>query len=309
MKAEPIIMEETTIVKKSNALARAKRSADSIWIGRMVAIVASQVRKDDADFLEYEIPVPVILDTVNMPRGGKQYSDLIANIKKAMRMLVEIEDEREWRGYHLFDTCRYEKGSGVVQIKIHPDLKPHYLDLQRNFTRYPVAEYLALPSVYSQTLYEFLRSHDDQAECTISVAKLHEILCTPPSLQNFKDLRRRVLEKAHKDIHQRTKLKYEWEPLTASGQPVARGRKVEKIRFVFNHKKQDQAKAKARKTDQKKQSAKNNTLFLSAVQCAQAHKDQGGCGKLRGTQECCKACMESKKTVETELDLFDQKKE
>ena len=56
MKSEPIIMEENTLVKKSNALARAKRSADSIWIGRMVAIVASQVHTEDADFQEYEIP-------------------------------------------------------------------------------------------------------------------------------------------------------------------------------------------------------------------------------------------------------------
>ena len=307
MKSEPIIMEENTLVKKSNALARAKRSADSIWIGRMVAIVASQVHTEDADFQEYEIPVPVILDTVKVSTGGKKYKDLIANIKKAMRMLVEIEDERAWRGYHLFDTCLYVKGSGVVQVKIHPDLKPHYLDLKKNFTRYPVAEYLCLPSVYSQTIYEFLRSHDDQVEYTITVAKLHEMLCTPPSLQNFKDLRRRVLEKAYKDIHKRTTLKYEWEPLTATGQPVKRGRKVEKIRFVFSQKKKIQVKTKKKRADNQKQSTQNNALFLAAVQCAAQHPD--GCGQLRGTKDCCKACMEQKKKpVETELKLFDQER-
>lgn len=303
MKAESIIMEEQTLVKKSNALARAKRSADSIWIGRMVAIVASQIHTEDADFFEYEIPVPVILNTVNTPKGGKQYKDLIANIKKALRMIVEIEDEREWRGYHMFDTCRYVKGSGVVQVKIHPDLKPHYLDLKKNFVKYPVAEYLCLPSVYSQTIYEFLRSHNDQAEYTITVAKLHEMLCTPPSLQNFKDLRRRVLEKAYKDIHKRTTLKYEWEPLTTTGQPVKRGRKVEKIRFVFSQKKKAQVQTKAKRADQQKQSKTNNSLFLAAVQCAAQHPD--GCGHLRGTKDCCKTCMEPKKTVETELNLFD----
>lgn len=253
MKAEPIIMEEQALVKKSNALARSKRSSDSIWIGRMVAIVASQVHTEDADFLEYEIPVQVILNTVNVSTGGKKYKDLIANTKKAMRMLVEIEDEREWRGYHLFDTCRYVKGSGVVQVKIHPDLKSHYLDLKKNFVKYPVAEYLSLPSIYSQTLYEFLRSHDDQVEYTITVAKLHEMLCTPPSLQNFKDLRRRVLEKAYKDIHKRTTLKYEWESLTATGQPVKRGRKVEKIRFVFSPQKRYRYRPR-----QKKRISENN---------------------------------------------------
>jgi len=307
VKAKSIIVEEQTLVKKSNSLARAKRSADSIWIGRMVAIVASQIHTEDADFFEYEIPVPVILNTVNTPKGGKQYKDLIANIKKALRMIVEIEDELEWRGYHMFDTCRYVKGSGVVQVKIHPDLKPHYLDLKKNFVKYPVAEYLCLPSVYSQIIYEFLRSHDDQAEYTISVEKLHKMLCTPPSLRKtFGGFKRRVLEKAHKDIHKRTTLKYEWEPITATGQPVKRGRKVEKIRFVFNQKKKAQVQTKTKRADQQKQSKTNNTLFLAAVQCAADHPD--GCGQLRGTHDFCKVCMELKKTVETELDLFNQEK-
>lgn len=274
-----IMPQNTDLVKKSNALARAKRSSESIWIGRMVAIVASQIHTDDADFKEYQIPVPVILDTTNKSRSGQFYDDLIKSVKKAMGMVVEFEDEKEWRGYHMFDTCRYVKGSGVVNVKIHPDLKPQYLELKKNFTQYRLTEYLALPSVYSQTLYEYLRSWDDKPEHTEPIEKLHEMLCTPPSMQkNFGELKRRVLDKAHKDIHKYTKLKFEWEP-------VKRGRKVVKVRFIFNTKKAAQAKAKAKREDNNKIVVKNRAAFLQAAACAAA-----GCPG-RGSKPFCSACF------------------
>ena len=45
------------IVKKSNALARARWSADSVWEPRLVALLASKVKQDDEDFQTYEIPI------------------------------------------------------------------------------------------------------------------------------------------------------------------------------------------------------------------------------------------------------------
>ena len=75
-------------------------------------------------------------------------------------------------------------------------------------------EFLLLPSIYSQRIYEFLKSWDDKPETIISVLDLHEMLNTPNSFRaNFTEFRRWVLEKAHKDISKYTKLIYEWEPI------------------------------------------------------------------------------------------------
>lgn len=62
---------------------------------------------------------------------------------------------------------------------------------------------------------------------TVSVIELHEMLDTPESFRtNFKELRRWVLEKAHKDIVGKTQLYYEWEP-------IKRGRAIIAVRFIF----------------------------------------------------------------------------
>ncbi|NDY74573.1 hypothetical protein DO021_22160 [Desulfobacter hydrogenophilus] len=308
-----IIMNRNQIVKKSNALCRARHTTDSIWIGRLAAIVAAQVRKDDKEFQIYKIPVQQMLAAAGISRTGSIYRDLLPIAEKAMQKTIRIEEEGEWVLYTLFSKCRYKRGDGFVTVRFDPDLKLHFLNLGEkvNFTEYALIEYMSLQSTYSQHLFEYLMSWNDRPIVEIELAELHEKLATPPGSRvrkNFYDFERKILALAHKEIQKITSLRFEYEILNNKGQIRKKGQAAKIIRFVFSKGKVAKIAKRQKQADQKKQSAKNNTLFLSAVQCAQAHKDQGGCGKLRGTQECCKACMESKKTVETELDLFNQKK-
>ncbi len=289
MKGENIIIKDNTVVKKSNALARAIYPSDSVWVGRIVAIIASQVCRDDDDFKLYKIPIPDILAVTNVSRTGKIYNDLHIIAESLMGRVVKIEDDdgKGWSLYSLFSRITYRKGDGFLQARFDSDLKPHFLDLKKQFTMYSLAEYLSLPSTYSQRLYERLKSWSDCISNEINVTDLNEILGTPASMRsNFAEFRRGVLDKAYKDIHKHTKLKYEWEP-------IKKGRKVIKLRFVFGPKSKAKARARNKQIDNKKQSTKNNALFLTAVQCAADHPD--GCGRLRGTKDCCKVCMEPKK--------------
>lgn len=76
-------------------------------------------------------------------------------------------------------------------------------------------------------MFEVLKSWDDKPEITISLSSMHETLNTPESFRaNFAEFRRRVLEKAHKDITKETSFSYEWEP-------VKHGRAVTGVRFIF----------------------------------------------------------------------------
>jgi plasmid replication initiation protein len=137
-----------------------------------------------------------------------------------------------------------------------------------------------------------LRSWDECISTNISISDLQESLCAPASMRkNFGEFRRRVLDKAHKDIHKFTKLKYEWEP-------VKKGRKVVAVRFVMGKQSMKKAQDKARASSVKSslrydsQDRKRNndqaTSLLAAVQCA-----ADGCPG-RGSQPFCKACMEGK---------------
>ncbi|WP_170299815.1 replication initiation protein [Desulfobacter hydrogenophilus] len=274
------------MVCKSNALCRASWSPDSIWESRLVALIATQVREDDEDFKGYWVPVSDIINAAEIKKNGKVYKALDELTDKAMGRVIKIKESWGWNKYTLFSTCKFIKKDNAVILGFHPDLKPHYLALKKHFTKYALAEFLALPSTYSQRVYEILRSWDERDATKLSMEDLHEILCTPPSMRkNFGEFKRRVLDKALKDIEEKTPLRWRYEP-------IKKGRKVIAVRFFFGKKSRAKAESKAKKASQQKQSKTNNALFLAAVQCAADHPD--GCGQLRGTKNCCKICMEKK---------------
>ena len=109
------------------------------------------------------------------------------------------------------------------------------------------------------------------------------MLDTPESLKkNFKELRRWVLEKAHKDITGLTSLRYEWEP-------VKKGRAVVAVRFIFS-KRRALPVAKAKEAEaQAKGSTRNNRAFKAAVACAE-RKGQS-CTQQDNKPGVCAVCV------------------
>lgn len=272
------------IVKKSNAIARARWQPESIWEPRIVALVASKVRESDEDFQMYKIPVAELLGVSDENLSGKQYQDISRSIAHLGKATIRIEGTkpRNFRQYNIFAMCGYEDGYLIAGF--HPDLKPHFLNLKAQFTAYNLFEYLTLPSAYSQRIFEFLKSWANAPEVVVSVAELHEMLNTPESFRkDFRQFRTRVLEKAHKDILAYTSLRFEWEP-------VKIGRSVEKIRFIFNGGKKALAQKEQEKAKEEKRWRLSNQRFLRAVECA---KVKGGdCRTMDNMRIVCKLCRE-----------------
>jgi plasmid replication initiation protein len=273
------------IVKKSNALARARWSAESVWEPRLVALLASKVRADDTDFHVYEVPVTELMGKAEKNASGKTYQEVASVIDKIMGRIITIRDEvgRGWTKYNVFSRCRYRPEDGILELRFDPDLKPHYLNLQKNFAKWNLLEFLMLPSIYSQRIFEFLKSWDDKPETPpIPLADLHEMLNTPESLQRYPDFRRYVIEKAHKDITEKTTLSYEWEP-------VKQGRAVVAVRFIFAQKRALPVQKKKADNAIEKSSEKKNILYNQALAC---FKERGAaCEGGQQKKAVCEVCL------------------
>lgn len=259
------------IVKKSNALLRARWSPESIWEPRLVALLASKVRKDDHDFQVYEICVSELLGA---KYGGRDVKKISTVVDRVMSRVLTIKDDKGWTKYNVFVRCRFRSDDGVLELGFHPDLRPHYLGLQEFFATYNLMEFMLLPSTYSQRLFEVLKSWADKPECKISLSDLFGMLDVPPTLQRYPDFRRYVLEKAHKDITGKTSLRYDWEP-------IKQGRAVAGIRFTFGA-------ARSKEIASVKQTAassKNNDLLRKAVACFKS----GSCAPKNSRQ--CELCQ------------------
>ena len=78
------------IVKKSNALCRARWEVDSLYEPRLVALTASKVKRSDLDFQVYEIPLQ---DIIGDARGGKTYKIVESIIDNLMSKVITIRDK------------------------------------------------------------------------------------------------------------------------------------------------------------------------------------------------------------------------
>lgn len=262
--AKSELVEPREIVKADNTFFRVRCKVKNLIATRIVMAFASLVDESDLNenkrFLKYKIDAASIFDGIDA--GGNYYNQL----REAAYTLIDQKLEQRkhknhFKVYTLFSTIEYE--NGIITGEFHADLLPFFLGLKKQFTRMSLGQYLKLPSIYSQKIFGYLTSWSGTPEVEISVSDLHEMLDTPESLRkNFKELRRWVLEKAHKDITGLTSLQYEWEP-------VKKGRAVVAVRFIFSRRRATPISTKKATEAQARNSARNNRAYNAAAECAQ----------------------------------------
>lgn len=279
-----------TIVKKSNAIIRTRITVKSVEASRILAHLIACIRVDEKRTdVRYSVPAKDILPYL----GGDNYRHIKNTCKELAGAFAESE-EPDREGAHpeytvrpFFSELKYKKG--VITAMFNPVMKDYLFELKSCFTTYNLTEYLSLPSLYSQRTFEIVKSlaNVEGGEAIVSMADLHRFLDTPKSLQtDFAQFRRWVLEKAHKDITEKTSLKYEWEPVKV-------GRSVEKIRFIFSGGRKALALKELEAAKEEKRRRLTNARFLRAVECAKAKG--GDCRVMDNpVRIVCKLCREKK---------------
>lgn len=218
------------IIRKSNKLSRGIMVSKSVWDGRIINLLLTKIHAYDEDFFPYEIP---ITDVLGRSYGGSQLKELVASVRGLMSRPITIQENKDrTANYSIFSKCVIDTQKGVLELCFHPDLKPHLLELKEFYTKFYYEEFRSLNSIYSQNIYELLKSWQSANEVVIKLSDLHEKLTTPVSFRkNFKDFRRRVLEPARREIlgNPNSSIWFDWEEIKRG-----RGGKVESIRFVFS---------------------------------------------------------------------------
>lgn len=275
-----------TIVKKSNSIIRTRITLKDVEGSRILAHLIACIRTDDVQLKEaYAVSAKDILPHV----GGENYKRIKATCRELTAAFAETE-EPDPDGPHLiftaqpfFTKVQYRKG--VITATFNPSMRQYLLELKGCFTAFNLEEYLSLPSLYSQRIFEIVKSLEKSkgGEAVISMSDLHKFLDSPKSFQNnFKDFRRWVLEKAYRDIHELTKLRFEWEPVKV-------GRSVEKIRFIFSERRLPLAQKEQDNAKEEKRKRLEGQRIRRALDCAKAKK--GECQTRDNKPIICKMCL------------------
>jgi plasmid replication initiation protein len=275
------------LVVKSNALIRSKWTIESIWEPRLIARLAARVRPDDEDFKVYAMP---ITELVGKNANGKVYKDLARVIRNMMSRTITIyeSDSREVI-YNVFSMCAIDSKRGIIEICFHANLKPHYLNLHKRFTKYSLEEFLQLPSIYSQRIYEILKSWSDKIEVTISLEDLYKYLDVPPSFKkDFNNFRMRVLDKAHYDITNLTEFRFNWLPVRPGR------RKVTAIQFIFNQGLFDKRQSDMASAEKEREIKDHSANQKAVIRCRDRLMKSGEMCNPKKSSRMCKFCVERK---------------
>lgn len=278
------------VVTTSNAFLRSHyHELDSVMFLRLFSIVISQIKRTDKDFAVYKVPFTHIIG--QKAAGGTYYKMINTLASDALKVQVDIPESLDRISkYPIFSKCTLDAKDNILEVHIHPDLKSHFMHLKNHFTQYYLDEFMRLPSIYSQRIYQLLYSWKDRPFWRVSLEELHKTICSSPSMRkDFKEFRIKALEQAHKDILHETTLYFRWEPEKT-------GRRVTHITFYFDHL-SEESEAELKKIKHASMQKKTN-------KCYEKHQKKETICNPKKNSQICKFCCDKGRMSTKQSKLF-----
>jgi plasmid replication initiation protein len=121
----------------------------------------------------------------------------------------------------------YAKGEGWIEIAFWHEVVPHLVALRERFTSYKLSQAAALRSIFSWRLLELFAQFRSTGLLRINIDEFAQAMDASESCRkNFKDMRRRIIEPAVKELTEKDGYQIEWDAQKA-------GRKVVGLEFRF----------------------------------------------------------------------------
>lgn len=228
------------LVVKGNELIQKNRFELSLAEQKTVAYICSMIKPIDPKDsikgvpfqLEYEFNIREYCKICGIDyAGGKNYKDIKATLKHLSDRSMWLDDGDSETLMRWLSYVKVNKKSEKVLIEIDRTIVPFLFDLKEQFTQYQLYNILAMKSAFSVRLYELLKSYAYQKSKIFDIDELKRLFMVEnvKSYYNYKDFRRKVLEKAQSEINNLTDINISFEPIT-------KGRKVVQVKFNINQK-------------------------------------------------------------------------
>lgn len=220
-------LKEDVMLVKHNRLIESKHAQLTMRHKKLIAMLMSQVNIDDDIFKLYEFPAQEICRLLGIDSGSiyEQLKEIAVELA-GKTVLVEDKEARAWKIYWFLSKAEYK--NGCLYMRLHEDMAPFLLKLYRDYTEYQLSTILELNSGHSITLYEWLKKWSKLKKRSTLLDELRERLGIheKKSYNNFKDLRKWILEPAVKEINEKT-------DLLARFEPQKQGKKVVGLTFFI----------------------------------------------------------------------------
>ena len=185
-------MENTKQLQKSNPYLVVQdnefinfRHTLTMQEARVFLSVVAQVEKEDEEFKIYKIDIQQFVE-----QTGLKKKNIYSEIKRVSSDLrkKEFRKEREDGSFLIcgyVSSAEYKSGEGFVELTFDPKLKPYLLGLKTKFTQYDIRNILALRSIFSILLFQFLKQFEKIGERTFNLIDLKYKLNVDDKYKNY----------------------------------------------------------------------------------------------------------------------------
>jgi hypothetical protein len=184
----------------------------------------TEVQKTLLGDLILQLPTQVLL-----PDKSDNYSCVKRSLKTLERKVINIQGKDSRGEYEtsarLIMKSKYYLNNQMVEIQLDRDLLPDMLALAKNYSQYLVEVTFNASSPYVAKLYLYVSHWRDKTKKTVMIDTLRDWLVLEDKYEKPKDLRRRILEPAAKELKQYADVWFEIEA------PMKKGRAI--VGYIF----------------------------------------------------------------------------
>lgn len=214
-------------VKKSNYLNQASYKL-SVIEQKVIALLAAQIKDDDVGFQPYSLDIKEFQTLVGNKSMNYAYIEEVANTLQNRELHIQFTNSQgavEHLNTRWLSSSRYIEGTGVVELRFDPNLKPFLLQLKNRFTMYRLENIIQLSSQFSIRLYELLKQYENIGNRTFTLAEIREFIgIDDTQYRLYADFKRRVILAAQKELKEKSDVFFEFEEVKV-------GRSVGKLLF------------------------------------------------------------------------------
>lgn len=210
------------LVIKSNELIEMPVDFNLMQLKLFAKIVVSI--RDNPNEEYYSFSVKKLLNDFDL--SDTNYTHL-KNATKGLIRPVVIKGEGDSEKQKAFFTDVDYDSKGTVHFKIHKDLKPLVIGLERNYTKYYFSNIARLKSAYAIRIYELLKQYEFRGERLLTVDEIRAFLKIDDNKYSFySDFKKKVILVAQNELNDKTDIYFEFEE-------IKEWKKVISIRFII----------------------------------------------------------------------------
>jgi hypothetical protein len=228
------------IVRQANDLIESMYRLPTISEERIIRLLISQIKPNDEDFKTYRISVADFAKVFGIEEtSGRLYEQIDRATEALTTRKLNIRMGKSYLHVNWLSSALYKDGSGYVDLRFDPYLKPFLLHLNGYYTKYHLTNITQFQSRYSIRIYEFLKMETFKTPKfglftkLVEYSELRAMLGVEEHEYKFvKDFRKYVIEVAVREINSRSDI------FVVKVLPIKSGKKISYWEFHFENARQ-----------------------------------------------------------------------